>query len=127
MAHSFVWVDIPVTDLDRALHFYSGVFGLEVTREGGPGFQFGLLPHGNDDVAGCVYVSDPDNAPSRKGPLIYLNVQGRMDQALQAVVQRGGQVLQPVQPIGPHGWRAIVLDSEGNRVALHAPPTPAAD
>lgn len=122
MAHSFVWVDIPVRDLDRALRFYSGVFGREVTREGGPGFQFGLLPHGGGDVAGCIYVADQDNAPSRTGPLIYLNVEGRMDQAVQAVERLGGQVLQPAQPIGPHGWRAIVLDSEGNRVALHMPP-----
>ncbi len=25
------------------------------------------------------------------------------------------------QAIGPHGYRATVLDSEGNRVALHSP------
>jgi uncharacterized protein len=125
MAHSFVWVDIPVSDLDRAILFYSGVLGHQVTREGGPGFQFGLLPHGNNDVAGCVYVADGDNAPSRTGPLVYLNVDGRMEQAVEAVSQLGGQVLQAPHPIGPHGWRALVLDSEGNRVALHTPPVAA--
>lgn len=122
MSHSFVWVDIPVLDLDRAVAFYSGVLGRQVTKEGGPGFQFGLLPHGNDDVAGCVYVSDGDNAPSRSGPLVYLNAEGRLEQAVQAVVALGGQVLQPPHPIGPHGTRAIVVDSEGNRLALHTPP-----
>lgn len=122
MSHSFVWVDIPVADLPRAQRFYSAVFGREVSLEGGPGLQFALLPHGHDDVAGCLYVSDGDNAPSRTGPLIYLNVQGRMDAAVQAVSQFGGQVLQPPHPIGPHGTRAVVLDSEGNRVALHVPP-----
>ena len=122
MSHSFVWVDIPVVDLPRALAFYSGIFGRQVTLEGGPGFQFGLLPHANDDVAGCIYVADAENAPSRTGPLIYLNVEGRMDEAVQAAARLGGQVLKSPHPIGPHGWRAIVLDSEGNRVALHAPP-----
>lgn len=42
MSHSFVWVDIPVVDLTRAITFYSGLLGREVTQEGGPGFQFGL-------------------------------------------------------------------------------------
>ena len=125
MSHSFVWVDIPVADLDRAIAFYSGVLGCEVTKEGGPGFQFGLLPHGGDDVAGCVYVSDGDNSPSRTGPLVYLNADGRLQEAVQAVSRLGGQVLQPPHRIGPHGWRAIVLDSEGNRVALHAQPSAA--
>lgn len=122
MAHSFVWVDIPVHDLARALRFYSAVFGREVTQQDAGGFQFGLLPHGDNDVAGCLYVSPDDNAPSRTGPLLYLNVAGRMDAAVQAVTQFGGQVLQAPHPIGPHGTRAMVLDSEGNRVALHTPP-----
>jgi predicted enzyme related to lactoylglutathione lyase len=25
-----------------------------------------------------------------------------------------------VRSIGPHGFRAVVLDSEGNRIALHS-------
>jgi predicted enzyme related to lactoylglutathione lyase len=29
-------------------------------------------------------------------------------------------VLEPTHGIGPHGFRAIVLDSEGNRIALHS-------
>ena len=31
-----------------------------------------------------------------------------------------GRVVQATHPIGPHGHRAIVVDSEGNRVALHS-------
>lgn len=89
MSHRFVWVDIPVADLDRAIAFYAAVLGSAVTKEGGPGFSFGLFAHDNDDVAGCLVTTAGDS---------------------EAVV-----------PIGPHGFRAIVLDSEGNRVALHSP------
>ena len=121
MAHRVVWVDIPVVDLDRAIAFYSAVLGSTVTREGGPGFVFGLFPHAGDEVGGCLYTPGADNAPSVVGPLIYLNVEGRLPQAQGAVTAGGGRVLQPAHPIGPHGFRAIVLDSEGNRVALHAP------
>jgi len=121
MSNRIVWVDIPVLDLERAIAFYSAVLGSPVTKEGGPGFVFGLLPHSGSDVGGCLYSPGADNSPSQVGPLIYLNAEGRLAQAVQAVAVQGGQVLQPVHQIGPHGFRAIVLDSEGNRVALHAP------
>jgi hypothetical protein len=121
MAHRIVWVDIPVANLDRAIAFYSAVLGYPITKEGGPGFVFGLLPHAGDDVAGCLVIRGEDDAPSRVGPLVYLNAEGRLAQAVAAVTAQGGQVLQDVHPIGPHGYRAIVVDSEGNRVALHAP------
>ena len=122
MTNRIVWVDIPVTNLDRAISFYSAVLGSPVTKEGGPGFVFGLLPHSGSDVGGCLYLPSADNSPSKLGPLIYLNADGRLAQAVEAVAANGGKVLQAVHPIGPHGFRAIVLDSEGNRVALHAPP-----
>lgn len=121
MSNRVVWVDIPVLDLGRAITFYSAVLGTPVVKEGGPGFAFGLLPHAGDDVGGCLYPAGDDNAPSRLGPLIYLNAQGRLAEAVDAVGAHGGEVLQAVHRIGPHGYRAIVLDSEGNRLALHAP------
>ena len=121
MSHQFVWVDIPVTDLERAMRFYGAVLGAPVTRSGGPGFTFGLLPEAQNAVSGCLYVPSEGNAPSRTGPLVYLNASGRLAAAVSAVLAHGGQVLQPIHAIGPHGFRAVVLDSEGNRIALHAP------
>jgi predicted enzyme related to lactoylglutathione lyase len=43
-----------------------------------------------------------------------------LDQAIAAVEANGGKVLQPKHPIGPYVHRAIILDSEGNRMALHS-------
>jgi predicted enzyme related to lactoylglutathione lyase len=120
MSHRIVWVDIPVHDLDRAIGFYAAVLATPVTREGGPGFVFGLLAHSGSDVAGCLYLADDGNAPSQRGPLVYLNVEGRIIDAERAVVAQGGEIVKPTHSIGPHGWRAIVVDSEGNRVALHS-------
>jgi len=119
--HQFVWVDIPVADLDRAIAFYSAVLADKVSREGGPGFFFGLLPHAGSSVSGCLYRPGPENAPSQQGPLVYLNASGRLREAVQAAQDHGGYVVQSIHQIGEHGWRAIVVDSEGNRIALHAP------
>jgi predicted enzyme related to lactoylglutathione lyase len=119
MAHSFVWVDIPCLDLDRAIRFYSAVIGREVKREEFPGFSIGVFAHGGTDVGACLFVK-PDSPPSDHGPLLYLNCDGRLDAAVESVVKNGGKVLQAKHPIGPHGYRAIILDSEGNRLALHS-------
>jgi len=121
MDNQVVWVDIPVRDLDRAIRFYSAVLDAAVTRQGGDNFVFGLLPHSDTHVGGCLYVPDQDNAPSQTGMLIYLNATGRLKQASEAVVSQGGQVIQPLHPIGTHGFRVIAMDTEGNRFALHAP------
>jgi predicted enzyme related to lactoylglutathione lyase len=119
MANQVVWVDIPVLDLDRAVRFYSAVLGSAVQKQEYPGMTIGLLPGAEGDVSGCLFTK-ADERPSDRGLLVYLNAQGRLDQAIAAVEPNGGKVVQPKHPIGPHGFRAIILDSEGNRVALHS-------
>jgi predicted enzyme related to lactoylglutathione lyase len=119
VANQVVWVDIPVLDLDRACRFYSAVLGGTVTKQEYPGFTIGLLPGFDSDVSGCLFAKD-DEKPSDRGLLIYLNAQGRLDEAIAVVEANGGKVLQPRHQIGPHGYRAVILDSEGNRLALHS-------
>ena len=119
MTSRIVWVDIPVSDLDRAVTFYSAVLGEAVKKEDIPGMPMAVLPHEGEAVGGCLYKME-DAKPGQNGPLIYLNAQGRLDQAISAVTQNGGKILQPKHSIAPHGFRAIVVDSEGNRVALHS-------
>jgi predicted enzyme related to lactoylglutathione lyase len=119
MANQIVWLDVPVIDLDRAIRFYSAVLGAPVNKQEYPGMAIGLLPGSDPDVTGCLHCSETDK-PSDKGPLVYFNCQGRLDEAVAAVSANGGKVLQPKHAIGPYGFRAVVLDSEGNRIALHS-------
>lgn len=119
MAHQIVWCDIPVQDLDRAIRFYSAVLGKPVTRQSGGEASFGLLPDADTSVSGCLCVTD-EAKPSVDGPLIYLNCEGRLALAIAAVDLNGGKVVKPKHPIGPYGFRAVVMDSEGNRIALHS-------
>jgi uncharacterized protein len=119
MSNQIVWADIPVKDLARAIKFYSAVLGAAVKKQETPGMAIGILPHNDGEVGGCLVKSETDE-PSAKGPLLYLNANGRLDAAVAAVEANGGKVLQPKHPIGPYGQRAIVLDSEGNRIALQS-------
>ncbi len=119
MANHIVWVDIPVLKLDRAIRFYSAVIGSQIEKEVYPGMTIGSFPHKDGEAAGCLYTSESVK-PSADGPLVYLNVHGRIDEAIEAVEPSGGKILQPKEAIGPFGFRAIFLDTEGNRIALHS-------
>jgi uncharacterized protein len=119
MANQFVWCDIPVIDLDRAIRFYTAVLGGKVEKMTVEGMTFGLLPDAHAGVSGCL-VTGNEARPSTDGPMIYLNCDNRLAIAIAAAGLNGGKVLQPRHSIGPHGFRAIVLDSEGNRIALHS-------
>jgi len=119
MANQIVWCDIPVSDLDRAIKFYSAVLGQDVKKQEFPGTLMGILPHNDGEVGACLFTS-ADEKPTESGAMIYLNANGRLDEALSAVTRNGGKIVQPKHPIGPFGFRAIVLDSEGNRIALHS-------
>lgn len=119
MPNQVVWCDIPCVDLDRALAFYSAVLGQTVPKDTFGDMSFGVLPHQGNDNGGCLVVL-PHMKPSADGPMLYFNCDGRLDAAVEAVTKHGGKVVQPAHAIGPHGFRAIVLDSEGNRIALHS-------
>jgi uncharacterized protein len=112
-----VWFDIPVADLDRAARFYRAILGVGVEKETYGDFSFCVIEHG-DGNGGCLVQNKAEIAAG--GVLIYLNTNGRIRDAVSKVIPNGGSVIQDTHPIGPHGFRAVVLDSEGNRIALHS-------
>ena len=113
-----VWFDLPVADLDRAVEFYSGVLANKVSKMEMEGCEFAILDH-QDGNGGCL-VLKPDEITPDKGLMLYLNVEGRIQDAAAKVTELGGQTLEPIHPIGPYGFRTIILDSEGNRIVLHS-------
>lgn len=119
MANQVVWFDIPVKDLDRAIKFYGAILNAKIEKHEFDGGAIGVLPHEEKDCSGCLTRKDGEE-PSDHGPLLYLNAEGRLDEAIAAVVPNGGKILQPRHSVSPYGFRAVILDSEGNRLALHS-------
>lgn len=116
MSNTISWFDLPVIDLERAVTFYSAVLDAEITQEF-PGVA--VIAHTENEVAGCLFVSE-DHQPSVHGALLYFNVDGRLEQAVSLVENLQGTIEKSIHDIGPFGKRAIVIDSEGNRIALHS-------
>jgi predicted enzyme related to lactoylglutathione lyase len=113
-----VWFDIPVADLDRATNFYAKVLAVGVTKEAFNDIEFSVIHH-QDGNGGCL-VPHPDQISSTGGILLYLNANGRIRDAVAQATEHGGKVIEPIHAIGPHGFRVLILDSEGNRIALHS-------
>ncbi|MEM1451059.1 MAG: VOC family protein [Planctomycetota bacterium] len=113
-----VWFDIPVADLDRSVDFYRAVLDVGVEKQAFGDTEFAVLEHEKGN-GGCLVVQ-PDEVCSDHGLLLYLNVEGRIRDAESKVAAHGGEVLEATHAIGPHGFRAIIRDSEGNRLVLHS-------
>ncbi len=113
-----VWTDTPVADLDRAINFYANVLSITVSKEQFGEIEFAVLEH-KEGNGGCLVVK-PEDISADKGILVYMNVDGRIRDAVTKVSENGGKVVEDTHSIGPHGFRAIILDSEGNRLALHS-------
>src|SRR3989442_3843345 len=112
-----VWFDIPVADLDRAARFYRAVLGVGVDKETYGDFSFCVIEHEGGN-GGCLVPNKEEIACG--GVLLYLNANDRIRDAVSKVVPNGGSVIQDTHSTGPHGFRAVVLVSEGNPIAVHS-------
>lgn len=115
------WVEIPVTDMTRAITFYNALMGWSLTE----------MKMGEDIMAwfpydeklkgiGGALLKHENYEPSYKGSMIYLSCE---DVAIESgrVEAAGGKIIKPKFEIGGgFGFSAIIEDSEGNRVGLHS-------
>ncbi|MBT3785352.1 VOC family protein, partial [bacterium] len=86
-----VWFDIPVADLSRAISFYSAVLGVEISTEKMGDFSFGVIYH-RDGNGGCLVVNEKEIS-ANSGILVYMNADGRIQDAAQKVEAQGGKIL----------------------------------
>src|SRR5438270_13131324 len=119
MSRIINWFEIPVTDMDRAIRFYSTI--LDKTIEKAQiGMPYAFLPMEPDEVGGALAQSE-DHVPSTRGVLIYLSGGDDLSGVLSRVEAAGGSILAPKTAIsGGMGYYALFLDSEGNRIGVHS-------
>ena len=114
------WYEIPTTDLDRAARFYETLLGVTLKREAMGGQELAIFKSSRTGGVGGALVKDARRKPSSGGTLVYLDTRGDLDGAIARTAPAGGQVLVPKTDIGEMGAFAIVLDTEGNAVGIHA-------
>lgn len=117
------WVEIPVTDMDRARTFYEAVFKFEIQVHPLGELVMGWFPYaqGKEGAPGSLVQHREAYKPSEThGPVIYFSCKD-LQEELDRVEAAGGHILQPKTQISEDiGFMALFRDSEGNRIALHS-------
>jgi predicted enzyme related to lactoylglutathione lyase len=82
--------------------------------------MLGVFPYDAPAISGCV-IAGAGFAAGGAGAVIYLNADPTLAAVVNRVAAAGGQVLVPhfALPEGMGFW-AHIIDTEGNRVGLHA-------
>ena len=124
--HAISWFEIPATDINRAQKFYEAVLGVSMIPMEMPGLNMRMFPVENmtDGIGGALVNSADFYKPSSTdGSLVYLNGNPDVQNVLDKVEAAGGKIVVPKTEISPeYGFMAVIIDTEGNRVAFHSVP-----
>ena len=121
------WFEIPVLDIERARKFYEFILDIQMATRAFPETdeELTFFPYNPDviqatsgRVTGVLSRSDKSK-PSKEGTLIYINASPDIQTVLDKAEQAGGKTMVPKTQMNA-GFIAVILDSEGNRIGLHA-------
>ena len=117
------WFEIPVIDMDRAKTFYDTVFDITISVHHMKELVMGWFPlvEGKSGATGSLVLQKDVYIPGQnKGVVIYFSSDDVQIQ-LGRVEAAGGTIVRPKTEIGEgHGFMAVFMDTEGNRIALHS-------
>ena len=105
------YFEIPVTDLDRAILFYTDVFGYPLERVEIDGNEMALFPSSDkaSGIAGALARGE-GYRPGKQGSRIYFSVIS-IEDTLHKVNSASGRVLYPKTSVGELGSVAEFEDS----------------
>ncbi len=121
------WFEIQVSDTARAKKFYETILDIEMTTRVFPetGEELTFFPYNPDVIQATsgrvtgVLAKTETGRPSRDGTLVYINASPELRSVLERVEKAGGEIVLPATVL-KFGSIAIIIDSEGNRIGLHA-------
>ncbi len=119
------WFEIPSADIQRAQKFYETIFAISLMVMDLPNIKMRIFPlEDRMGVGGAIVESGGFHNPSiTDGPLLYLNANPDVQNILDRVEPAGGKILVPKTQISNEfGYMAVIIDTEGNRIALHSIP-----
>ena len=123
MKNAISWFEIPASNLTRAENFYETILGITFVKMDLPNIKMRIFPIDDPTgIGGSLCDSGGFHKPSStEGPLIYLNGNPDVQLILDKVESAGGKVLVPKTQISKEfGYMAVILDTEGNRIAFHS-------
>jgi predicted enzyme related to lactoylglutathione lyase len=118
--HMVNWFEIPVSDFDRARSFYETIFDITMTVSEIQGYKMAFFPSFQGKISGAICFGE-GYIPSGAGSLLYLNANPDVNLVLDRATTAGGRIIVPKTLISADmGYYAFIVDTEGNRIALHS-------
>ena len=135
MKHAnIIWFEIPVTNLDRAMKFYSAILKIPIEKQMLLDKEFGIMRKEDCGIGGVL--AQKENFTPGTGAVLFFYVNVLSD-ALEVVTGNGGKILKPktlIKQMDQDGNRTIaqnlidnrvgyyaeLLDSEGNIISLYS-------
>lgn len=112
------YLEIPVSDIDRAVAFYEAMFEVKLERATVDGYSMAHFPSVSGRVGADVTLAKGDvYVPSKVGAIVYFHV-ADIDAVISRAKAHGARVLYAKKEVSPGTWVAELEDSEGNRIAL---------
>jgi len=121
------WFEIPVSDTKRAKKFYETIFDIEMSTREFPETNeeltfFPYDPKVTQATSGRVtgvLTKSPKSSPSDRGTMVYINAYPKIQDVLDRVEGANGKIITP-RTLIPAGYIAVIIDTEGNKIGLHA-------
>ncbi|MFD2600060.1 VOC family protein [Sphingobacterium corticis] len=114
-----IYFEIPVLDMDRAIHFYGSVFDFTLEREILDGYEMAFIYFDSDleGIAGSLVKGDIYQ-PTKNGAILYFHT-NNINETIERAMQFDIEILYPKTINKQLGYAiAEIGDTEGNRIAL---------
>jgi uncharacterized protein len=114
------WFEIPARNFERTVAFYEAVMAASLRQEAFGPTRLAVFPYAPGGVSGAVMEAG-EQPPGAAGTVLYLNCDGRLEAAIDAVKAADGALAGPIVEL-PDGMGRFVhiYDPEGNRIGLHS-------
>lgn len=120
MKHLVNWIEIPVTDMERAKHFYSVILDMSMEEMTMGDLTYAFLVCEDQYNCGALVQGDA-YVPSSVGIVVYLNGGEDLDLILSKVNSAGGNVTLPKTFLSDMaGYVGMFIDTEGNRIGVQS-------
>jgi predicted enzyme related to lactoylglutathione lyase len=119
---NLAYFEVPVYDLKRARKFYQDLLQWEFTKADNPDIpmEYWMIRTGPDEQGSINMGGMHPRMGPAAGILSYVRVDD-IDQTLAKVEKMGGKIVNPKTTMQKVGSMAIILDPEGNLIALWEP------
>jgi predicted enzyme related to lactoylglutathione lyase len=118
MKHLTNWIEIPVTDMKRAVSFYGKILGIALHEMAIGDMTYALFPSENKFNCGALALGKYYK-PSADGVTIYLDGGDDLNKILERVTPAGGMVITEKMFLSKEaGYIGMFIDTEGNKIGL---------